>query len=229
MVVGDLGLDHYLVGDAGRISREYPVIILNHERDEYRLGGAANTVANLAALGAEVIPAGWIGTDDTGDELLKVLTRTGCSTEAVVRDAKARTVTKTRIVAGSTHGGGLGQHLLRVDQLGTGAQRRPDFPPGRVEPNGCYRRAAASSRYSELPAMPVDEVDEIPVLNHDSLRGAGRPGSIDNVGQIFWTHSNLQRIQILRRMTLNVSRVLVEGNNHVTLDFQARPVSGDGY
>ncbi len=40
MVVGDLLLDHYLVGDAGRISREYPVIILNHERDEYRLGGA---------------------------------------------------------------------------------------------------------------------------------------------------------------------------------------------
>ena len=35
MVVGDLVLDHYLVGDAGRISREYPVIILNHERDEY--------------------------------------------------------------------------------------------------------------------------------------------------------------------------------------------------
>lgn len=121
MVVGDLGLDHYLVGDAGRISREYPVIILNHERDEYWLGGAANTVANLAALGAQVIPAGWIGTDETGDELLKILSRTGCSTDAVVRDTKARTVTKTRIVAGGTHGGGLGQHLLRVDQLGTGA------------------------------------------------------------------------------------------------------------
>jgi D-glycero-beta-D-manno-heptose-7-phosphate kinase len=121
MVVGDLGLDHYLVGDAGRISREYPVIILNHERDEYRLGGAANTVANLAALGGQVIPAGWIGTDETGDELLKILSRTGCSTDAVVRDTKARTVTKTRIVAGDTHGGGLGQHLLRVDQLGTGA------------------------------------------------------------------------------------------------------------
>ena len=40
MVVGDLGLDHYLVGDAGRVSREYPVMILNHERDEFRLGGA---------------------------------------------------------------------------------------------------------------------------------------------------------------------------------------------
>lgn len=120
MVVGDLVLDHYLVGDAGRISREYPVIILNHERDEYRLGGAANTVANLVALGAEVIPAGWIGTDANGDELLKILSKTGCSAEAVVRDPMACTVTKTRVVAGGTHGGGLGQHLLRVDRLGPG-------------------------------------------------------------------------------------------------------------
>jgi D-glycero-beta-D-manno-heptose-7-phosphate kinase len=121
MVVGDLLLDHYLVGDAGRISREYPVIILNHERDEYRLGGAANTVANLTALGAEVIPAGWIGADEYGDELLKILAQTGCSTEAVVRDPMTCTVTKTRIVAGGTHGGGLGQHLLRVDRLSAGA------------------------------------------------------------------------------------------------------------
>jgi D-glycero-beta-D-manno-heptose-7-phosphate kinase len=121
MVVGDLVLDHYLVGDAGRISREYPVMILNHERDEYRPGGAANTVANLAALGATVIPAGWVGTDLSGDELLKILGSVGCETDGVVRDLRARTVTKTRIVAGCTHGGGLGQHLLRVDQLGTGA------------------------------------------------------------------------------------------------------------
>ena len=121
MVVGDLVLDHYLVGDAGRISREYPVMILNHERDEYRPGGAASTVANLAALGATVIPAGWVGTDLSGDELLKILGSTGCQTDGVVRDLRARTVTKTRIVAGGTHGGGLGQHLLRVDQLGTGA------------------------------------------------------------------------------------------------------------
>ena len=121
MVVGDLVLDHYLVGDAGRISREYPVMILNHERDEYRPGGAANTVANLAALGATVVPAGWIGTDLGGDELVKVLGSAGCDTDAVIRDPRARTVTKTRIVAGGTHGGGLGQHLLRVDQLGPGA------------------------------------------------------------------------------------------------------------
>ena len=133
MVVGDLVLDHYLVGDAGRISREYPVVILNHERDEYRPGGAANTVANLAALGATVVPAGWIGTDLSGDELVKILGSNGCDTGAVVRDPCARTVTKTRIVAGGTHGGGLGQHLLRVDQLGTGA-------PGAVAEGELQRR-----------------------------------------------------------------------------------------
>ena len=120
MVVGDLVLDHYLVGDAGRISREYPVMILTHERDQYRPGGAANTVANLAALGADVVAAGWIGADAGGDELIKILNSAGCETGAVVRDPKARTVTKTRIIAGGTHGGGLGQHLLRVDQLGLG-------------------------------------------------------------------------------------------------------------
>lgn len=124
MVVGDLGLDHYLVGDAGRVSREYPVMILSHERDEFRLGGAANTVANLVSLGAAVVPAGWIGDDPNGDELLKLLCKTGCPTGAVVRDGGTRTVTKTRIVAGGTYGGGLGQHLLRVDQLGSGAPGR---------------------------------------------------------------------------------------------------------
>lgn len=133
MVIGDLGLDHYLVGNAGRISREYPVMILSHERDEFRLGGAANTVANLVSLGAEVVPAGWIGDDPNGDELLKILARMGCSTESVVRDGQTRTVTKTRIVAGGTHGGGLGQHLLRVDQLGSGA-------PGPASERGLLRR-----------------------------------------------------------------------------------------
>jgi rfaE bifunctional protein kinase chain/domain len=119
--VGDLVLDHYLVGDAGRISREYPVIILHHERDEYRPGGAANTIANLTALGAEVVPVGWMGVDGPGDQLVKILQAAGCAIDGVVRDPTARTVTKTRIVAGGTQGGGLGQHLLRVDQLGAGA------------------------------------------------------------------------------------------------------------
>jgi bifunctional ADP-heptose synthase (sugar kinase/adenylyltransferase) len=88
VVVGDFGLDHYLVGDVGRISREYPVTVRipTHERDEYRPGGAANTVTNLVALGATVVPVGPIETDPNGDELLKLLARTGCDLGTVVRN-----------------------------------------------------------------------------------------------------------------------------------------------
>jgi bifunctional ADP-heptose synthase (sugar kinase/adenylyltransferase) len=86
VVVGDFGLDHYLVGDVGRISREYPVRIPTHERDEYRPGGAANTVANLVALGATVVVVGPIETDPDGDELLKLLARTDCDLGTVVRN-----------------------------------------------------------------------------------------------------------------------------------------------
>ena len=124
MVVGDLGLDHYLVGRAGRISREYPVVVLDHERDEYRLGGAANTVANLTSLGATVTPVGLVGADPNGEHLLHLLVQAGCASDTVLRDPATRTVTKMRIVADSTRGGGLSQHLLRVDLLGTGTPGR---------------------------------------------------------------------------------------------------------
>lgn len=127
IVVGDMTLDHYLIGDAGRVSREYPVIILTHERDEHRPGGAANTVANFAALGAGVLPVGAAGEDPAGDEICRLLAAAGCSTSAILRDPAVSTVKKTRIVANRSGGGGLGQHLLRVDRL-----NRANLP-GRVE------------------------------------------------------------------------------------------------
>ena len=87
---------------------------LTFDRDEYRPGGVANTVANLAALSATAVPAGPIEADPSGDEFLKLLARTGCDLATVVRNPATRTVTKTRIVASGTQGG-PGQHLLRVD------------------------------------------------------------------------------------------------------------------
>src|SRR4028118_1892744 len=96
MVVGDLALDHYLIGDAGRISREYPVVILTHHRDEYRLGGAANTVANFASLGAGVVAAGWIGADANGDKLVALLSSTGCETHAVAPGSAPSPARQTR-------------------------------------------------------------------------------------------------------------------------------------
>ena len=54
LVVGDVMLDHFVIGSVERISPEAPVPVVRFGRDEYRLGGAANVAANLQALGGRV-------------------------------------------------------------------------------------------------------------------------------------------------------------------------------
>ena len=53
IVVGDVMLDQFVVGHVRRISPEAPVPVVEFERDEFRIGGAANVAHNLTALGAE--------------------------------------------------------------------------------------------------------------------------------------------------------------------------------
>jgi D-beta-D-heptose 7-phosphate kinase/D-beta-D-heptose 1-phosphate adenosyltransferase len=50
-VVGDIIFDHWVFGRAERLSPEAPVPVFVEERDEWKFGGAANTKANLEALG----------------------------------------------------------------------------------------------------------------------------------------------------------------------------------
>ncbi len=57
-VMGDLILDRYVWGSVTRVSPEAPVQILKVDREEFRPGGAANVVHNLAALGARVACGG---------------------------------------------------------------------------------------------------------------------------------------------------------------------------
>ena len=51
-VIGDVMLDHFVVGRVDRISPEAPVPVVRFQRDDYRLGGAANVAANVRSLGA---------------------------------------------------------------------------------------------------------------------------------------------------------------------------------
>ena len=61
VVLGDLVSDEFVYGDIARISREAPVLILEHRRTAVVPGGAGNAVANLRALGARPIPVGIVG------------------------------------------------------------------------------------------------------------------------------------------------------------------------
>ena len=54
LVIGDVMLDQFIIGDVHRISPEAPVPIVAYDRDEYRAGGAANVALNARALGGQV-------------------------------------------------------------------------------------------------------------------------------------------------------------------------------
>ena len=51
LVVGDLMLDHFVIGRVDRISPEAPVPVVRFDHESFRLGGAANVAHNVAALG----------------------------------------------------------------------------------------------------------------------------------------------------------------------------------
>ena len=107
LVVGDLMLDRYIVGEVDRISPEAPVPVLRHAHRYARPGGAANVAMNLAGLGCQALLAGFWGDDADRHELESLLTAGGVDAVGVVTTALP-TVSKTRIV-------GRTQQLLRLD------------------------------------------------------------------------------------------------------------------
>lgn len=115
LVYGDYILDEFLYGQIDRISREAPVFIVSHQSSDFRPGCAANTVANLAALGAEVLPCGIIGKDDYGQELKSILAGAGVTSEYLVEVEGETTPLKTRVIAGGVHS--IKQQIVRIDRL----------------------------------------------------------------------------------------------------------------
>jgi rfaE bifunctional protein kinase chain/domain len=113
-VIGDLVLDEYWVGRSSRISREAPVLILEHEGDRHVPGGAANAAMNVRSLGGAPLVVGRLGGDPAGRALAKALRLSGLSTKWLFKDGSGGTVVKTRILAGSSHA--ARQQIVRLDR-----------------------------------------------------------------------------------------------------------------
>lgn len=125
MVYGDYVLDEFLYGRIERISREAPVFIVTHEESDFRPGCAANAVANLAALGATVLPCGIVGDDEHGITLREQLGALGADAKHLLSVNNIRTAVKTRIIAGGVHS--LKQQIVRIDRLnGAGGEADSD-------------------------------------------------------------------------------------------------------
>lgn len=115
LVIGDLILDEYIEGEIQRISREAPVPIVEEQRRHYLPGGAANTLANLASLGARASAIGVVGNDESGRQLIQLLNKSGINTDGVMIVKEVPTTTKTRISAQSRQS--VMQQVLRLDRL----------------------------------------------------------------------------------------------------------------
>jgi D-beta-D-heptose 7-phosphate kinase/D-beta-D-heptose 1-phosphate adenosyltransferase len=109
LVLGDVMLDEFVWGDVTRISPEAPVPVVDVRRESIHLGGAANVLANLVALGARGSVVGVVGKDGSGERLRAGLRELGALDQGVIVDETRPSTTKTRIIAHS-------QLVVRADR-----------------------------------------------------------------------------------------------------------------
>jgi D-glycero-beta-D-manno-heptose-7-phosphate kinase len=109
LVLGDLMLDHFLVGAVDRISPEAPVPVVRFDHESFRLGGAANVAHNAATLGARVHIVGIVGDDAEGGVIRAEFAKLGIDSSGVVSDHERRTTRKLRVVTSRN------QQVARID------------------------------------------------------------------------------------------------------------------
>src|SRR5947209_17858552 len=111
VVFGDVMLDEFVWGDVTRISPEAPVPVVDIRRESVHLGGAANVLANLGALGARAAVVGVVGGDRAGERVRAELREAGAldAEEGLIVDVSRPTTLKTRIIAHS-------QLVVRADR-----------------------------------------------------------------------------------------------------------------
>jgi D-glycero-beta-D-manno-heptose-7-phosphate kinase len=180
LVLGDLVLDEYMVGRAGRLSREAPIPVLDLVERFWRPGAASNPAANVASLGGSPRLIGVLGADAAGETLRTELARAGIDGTWLVPTPTRPTATKTRILA--EHVAAHRQQVARIDHV-------PNGPlPSDVE-----------KRLIERITATVPEVDAVLVSDYKSgvvnprtieaavgaARQAGKPIAVDSQGDLF--------------------------------------------
>lgn len=115
LVIGDLALDEMVYGDTERISREAPVIILQHTHTNLILGGASNAAHNASVLnGGQVSVIGVVGDDYQAQQLTSTFRAAKVDTTYIVKDRTRKTITKTRISGSCSQS--ITQQIVRIDR-----------------------------------------------------------------------------------------------------------------
>lgn len=115
LVIGDLAIDEMIYGDAERISREAPVLILLHSNTKLILGAASNAAHNVSTLNdGKVSVIGVCGDDFQAGQLRETFEKAKVNCGRLVVDPSRKTTTKTRISGSITTS--ITQQIVRIDR-----------------------------------------------------------------------------------------------------------------
>ncbi|MCQ2754082.1 MAG: bifunctional ADP-heptose synthase [bacterium] len=115
LVIGDLALDEMVYGDTERISREAPVLILQHTHTNYILGGASNAAHNVSTINnGKVSVVGIVGDDYQANDLKNAFKEANIDCSSLVVDKERKTITKTRISGACSQS--VTQQIVRIDR-----------------------------------------------------------------------------------------------------------------
>ena len=120
LIIGDLALDEMIYGDADRISREAPVLILQHTKTRHILGGASNAAHNVSTLNnGKVGVIGVAGDDYHSGFLFDTFKAAKINCDGIVIDKTRKTIVKTRISGAITTS--ITQQIVRIDRQSKGS------------------------------------------------------------------------------------------------------------
>lgn len=181
LVLGDLLLDAFAWGNVDRVSPEAPVLVLEVDRREWRVGGAGNVAHALTALDATAACAGVIGNDSEGQLLTDLLADCNVDNELILTDPSRRTTLKERFIgkAANAHPG----HILRVD-----SEDRTPLAPW-LENEIIAKLSRDITQYSVLLVADYGKGVCTPRVLEAALqaaRGAGVPSIVDPVKSRDW-------------------------------------------
>jgi D-glycero-beta-D-manno-heptose-7-phosphate kinase len=108
LLIGDLMIDHYIMGTSNRISPEAPVPVVVLEKEYSIPGGAGNVAMNLRAIGVNVTCLGTVGNDVLGEKLISTLKNEGINIDGIDIIEDHPTTLKQRIYSD-------GKQVARLD------------------------------------------------------------------------------------------------------------------
>jgi rfaE bifunctional protein kinase chain/domain len=242
LVVGDLVIDEMVYGTTHRLSREAPVLILQHQRADIILGAAGNAAHNVSKLNAKrTAIVGVAGKDYYCSLLMDALQRDGIDACGLVQDEDRPTSTKTRISGIANHS--VTQQIVRIDResnapissavetrlLDTLSKLAPEFDAlllsdyglGVLSPTVIAHCQSLGQKHGLIVA--VDSQQDLSAFQGATILTPNQPEAEKNVGFDLNTPEDVLRAgQILLDKTQGQNLLITRGESGMSL-FERQP------